>query len=86
MKNENRIVELLAQSLQVHDRQAGSLVRLESKQEEQQKLLDVLVQGQAQLLIAAQETNKSLREIKEELKDVAALRREIERIKKYIGM
>ena len=46
MKNEERIVEILADSLK--------------KQDQQTELLNILVQGQAQLLLTAKETNERL--------------------------
>ena len=72
MKNEDRIAELLADSLK--------------KQDQQNELLNVLVQGQAQLLLTAQETNKRLSSIEDSLEEVSELRREINRIKRHIGL
>ncbi len=72
MKNEDRIVELLADSLK--------------RQDQQNELLNVLVQGQAQLLLAAQETNNRLGAIEKGLEEMSELRREIDRIKRHIGL
>lgn len=72
MKNEDRIAELLADSLK--------------KQDQQNELLNVLVQGQAQLLLTAQETNKRLRSIENSLEEISELRQEINRIKRHIGL
>ncbi len=72
MKNEDRIVELLADSLK--------------RQDQQNELLNVLVQGQAQLLLTAQETNKRLGAIEKGVEEMSELRREIDRIKRHIGL
>ena len=72
MKNEDRIAELLADSLK--------------KQDQQNELLNVLVQGQAQLLLTAQETNKRLSSIENSLEEISELRQEINRIKRHIGL
>jgi len=72
MKNEERIVELLADSLK--------------KQDQQNELLNILVQGQAQLLLTAKETNDRLANMEKNLTEISELKREIERIKKHIGM
>ena len=53
MKNEGRIVELLSDSLKKQDQQNELLTN-------HSQYLDILVQGQAQLLLTAQETNKRL--------------------------
>ena len=72
MKNEDRIVEILADSLK--------------KQDQQTELLNILVQGQAQLLLTAKETNQRLGAMEKNLAEISELRREIEKIKKHIGM
>ena len=79
MKNEDRIVELLAESLKKQDQQNELLSN-------HSQLLDVLVQGQAQLLLTAQETNKRLGAIEKGLEEMSELRREIARIKRHIGL
>lgn len=61
MKNEDRIVELLADSLKKQDQQNELLTS-------HSQFLDILVQGQAQLLLTAQETNRRLGAIEEDLK------------------
>jgi hypothetical protein len=71
MKNEDRIVELLADSLK--------------RQDQQNELLNALVQGQAQLLLTAQETNKRLGAIEKGVEEMSELCREIERIKRPGG-
>ena len=72
IKNDDKIVELLADSLK--------------EQDQQSELLNVLVQGQAQLLLTAQETNKRLDSIENSLEELSELRREIDRIKRHIGL
>ena len=86
MKNESRIVELLSESLK--------------KQDSQEQLLNVLTQGQAQLLLTVKdlvevtkelaknqnETNRRLTSIESKLIEISELRREIDEIKKYVGM
>ncbi len=79
MKNENRIIELLAEGLK--------------KQDQQEQLLNVLTQGQAQLLLATKdlitnqkETNRRLANIEDKLTEVSELRKRIEEIERYVGM
>ena len=79
MKNENKITELLAESLK--------------KQDRQEELLNVLTQGQAQLLLVVKdlvenqkETNKRLASIEDKLVEVTDLRKRIEEIERYVGM
>jgi len=72
MNNEGRIEELLADSLK--------------KQDQQNELLNVLVQGQAQLLLAAKETNDRLAAMETNMTQITELKREIEKIKKHIGI
>ena len=86
MKNDSRIVELLSESLK--------------KQDGQEQLLNVLTQGQAQLLLTGKdsvevtkelavnqkETNHRLVSIEGKLIEVSELRRDIKEIKKYVGM
>ena len=72
MKNEDRIVEILSDSLK--------------KQDQQTELLNIIVQGQAQLLLTAQETNQRLAAMEKNLSEITELKREIEKIKKHIGM
>lgn len=79
MKNEDRIVELLADSLKKQDQQNELLTS-------HSQFLDVLVQGQAQLLLTAQETNKRLGAIEKGLEEMSEVRREIDRIKRHIGL
>ena len=79
MKNEDRIVELLSDSLKRQDQQNELLTN-------HSQYLDVLVQGQAQLLLTAQETNKRLSAIEKGLEEMSELRREIDRIKRHIGL
>lgn len=63
------------------------------RQDKQQELLNVLTQGQAQLLLTVKdmlenqkETNQRLASIETKLSEVSELRRKIEEIEKYIGM
>ncbi len=86
MKNENRIVELLAESLKKQD-------QMITRQDKQEELLDVLAQGQAQLLLIAKdlvvnqkETNRRLASIEDKLTEVSELRKRIEEIERYVGM
>ena len=79
MKNEDRIVELLSDSLKRQDQQNELLAN-------HSQYLDILVQGQAQLLLTAQETNKRLSAIENGLEEISELRREINRIKRHIGL
>ncbi len=79
MKNEDRIVEILADSLKKQDQQTELL-------NQQTELLNILVQGQAQLLLTAKETNGRLASMEKNLAEISELRREIEKIKKHIGM
>ena len=86
MKGEDRIIELLAESLK--------------KQDRQEELLNVLTQGQAQLLLTTKdlvgsvdvlvesqkETNRRLASIETKLTEVNDLRRRIEEIERYVGM
>ena len=75
MKNEDRIVELLSDSLKRQDQQNELLAN-------HSQYLDILVQGQAQMLLTAQETNKRLSAIENGLEEISELRREINRIKR----
>lgn len=86
MKNESRITELLTESLKKQD-------QMINRQDKQVQLLNVLVQGQAQLLLTVKdladnqkETNKRLASIEDKLTEVSALRKRIEDIERYIGM
>ena len=86
MKNESRIMELLAESLKKQD-------QMIERQDKQEQLLNVLTQGQAQLLLAVKdlidnqkETNKKLANIEDKLTEVSDLKKRIEEIEKYIGM
>ena len=79
MKNESKIEELLAESLK--------------RQDQQKELTDLLVQGQAKLLLAVnsladnqKETNKQLASIADKLTEISDLKRRIEEIEKFIGM
>jgi len=79
MKNESKIEELLAESLKRPD--------------QQKELTDLLVQGQAKLLLAVnsladnqKETNKQLASIADKLTEISDLKRRIEEIEKFIGM
>ncbi len=93
MKHESRITELLTESLKKQD-------QMIDRQDKQEQLLNVLVQGQAQLLLTVKdladnqkelasnqkETNKRLASIEDKLTEVSALRKRIEDIERYIGM
>ena len=86
MKNENKIVEPLAESL----KRQGQMIERQDKQEE---LLNIFTQGQAQLLLTVKdvvenqkETNQRLASIENKLAEVSELRRSIEEIERYIGM
>ena len=86
MKNENKIVELLAESLKKQD-------QMIDRQDKQEELLNVLTQGQAQLLLITKdlvinqkETNRRLASIEDKLTEVSELRKRIEEIERYVGM
>lgn len=93
MKNDDRIAELLAESLKKQD-------QMIDRQDRQEQLLNVLTQGQAQLLLTTKdlidsvnglvenqkETNQRLASIENKLVEVNELRRRIEEIERYVGM
>lgn len=86
MKNEDKITELLAESLKKQD-------QMIDRQDRQEELLNVLTQGQAQLLLATKdlivnqkETNRRLASIEDKLTEVSELRKRIEEIERYVGM
>ena len=93
MKNENKIVELLAESLKKQD-------QMIDRQDRQEQLLNVLTQSQAQLLLTTKdlvesvnglvenqkETNRRLAGIEDKLTEVSELRKRIEEIERYVGM
>ena len=86
MKNEDKITELLAESLKKQD-------QMIDRQDRQEELLNVLTQGQAQLLLVTKdlivnqkETNRRLASIEDKLTEVSELRKRIEDIERYVGM
>ena len=63
------------------------------RQDKQEELLNVLTQGQAQLLLITKdlvinqkETNRRLASIEDKLTEVSELRKRIEEIERYVGM
>ncbi|MEM9831086.1 MAG: hypothetical protein AAF944_10640 [Bacteroidota bacterium] len=63
MKNQSRIEGLLAESLKKQD-------QMIERQDRQQELMDILVQGQAKLLLNAEESNRLLANIEDKLTEV----------------
>lgn len=93
MKNEDKVTELLAESLKKQD-------QMIDRQDRQEQLLNVLTQSQAQLLLSTKdlvdsvnglvenqkETNRRLASIEDKLTEVSELRKRIEEIERYVGM
>ncbi|MEM6840779.1 MAG: hypothetical protein AAF632_01020 [Bacteroidota bacterium] len=63
MKNQSRIEGLSAESLKKQD-------QMIERQDRQQELMDILVQGQAKLLLNAEESNRLLANIEDKLTEV----------------
>jgi hypothetical protein len=72
MKNEEKIIEILSESLK---RQDQMVERMDKHESLMSQMVDIL---QAQ--------SKQLKNIEDKIGDVNELRREIEKIKKFVGM
>ena len=66
MKNESRIMELLAESLKKQD-------QMIERQDKQEQLLNVLTQGQAQLLLAVKDVVDNQKETNKRLANIEVL-------------
>jgi len=73
MKEENRIVELLAELLQRSDKHDEILVSQGGLLERHGKLLEKLVESQVELIHGQNQTNRTLEDIKVAIKDIANL-------------
>lgn len=86
MKSENRITELLSESLQKQDQMIEQMSGMNNKLDKHEDILNRVVKSVDTLADIVIESNQRLSSIEKKLDDFADLRERIKRIEKHIGL
>lgn len=86
MRNENKIVELLSESLKRQDQMVEQMSGMNTRLNKHESVLGRIVKSLDNLTDVVIQSNERLASIERKLDDLADLRDRVKRIEKHIGL